>query len=206
MTDSLRAAPLENAGLIQALKRQAEALSFRTGADVQVHIGTLPRNEWLPPGAQQTIFRVAQEALANVARHARATRVTVSLDATASRLLLVVADDGQGFRQGEPTSGDGIANMRARAAEVRGRFEIASRPAGGTIVRFALPYVERTPEVYVHKIGRLGLIVAILATLGVLRPSHTGWLWWVGMSIPALELVRYANAWRRTRAVMRHAG
>jgi signal transduction histidine kinase len=205
MTDSLRAVPLENAGLIQALRRQAEALSLRTGADVQVRIGTLPKNEWLPPGAQQAIFRVAQEALANIARHARATKATVSLDGTAGRLLLIVADDGQGFREGGSTSGEGAANMRARAAEFAGRFEIASRPAGGTIVRFALPYVERTPQEYVPRIQKLGVILVILVAVGILRPSRADWLWWMGVSVVGLELLRYANAWRRTRAIVRHA-
>jgi signal transduction histidine kinase len=72
MLDQLRAAPLENAGLVAAIKKQSEALGFRTGAAVEVEVRELPSNFAVPPGAQQALFRVTQEALANVARHAKA--------------------------------------------------------------------------------------------------------------------------------------
>jgi signal transduction histidine kinase len=201
MTESLRATPLENVGLVQTLKHQVEALALRTGADVQLKLGTLPKSEWLPPGAQEAVFRVAQEALANVARHARATKVAVSLDAVAGDLVLLVTDNGQGFEARESAGGDGIANMRARAAEFQGHVEIATQPTGGTVVRFSLPYAERTAQEFVPKIRTLGVIFLILVTLGALRRSSADWLWWMGLIVVGLELLRYANAWRRTRAI-----
>ncbi|HSB13353.1 MAG TPA: histidine kinase, partial [Bryobacteraceae bacterium] len=75
MLDQLRATPLENTGLVEALKRQCGALGFRTGAQIDFRIGKLPLNGSLPPGAHQAVFRVAQEALANIGRHARAQNV-----------------------------------------------------------------------------------------------------------------------------------
>jgi signal transduction histidine kinase len=76
MLDSLRASPLENTGLVEALKKQCEALQFRTGAQVDFELGTLPPSETPAPAAQHALFRVAQEALANVGRHTRAARRT----------------------------------------------------------------------------------------------------------------------------------
>jgi signal transduction histidine kinase len=154
MLDQLRATPLENAGLIEALKKQCEALGFRTGAKVDFKVGGLPPNESLPPGAQQAIFRVAQEALANVARHARAKNVSVSLDSSGGRagsgpagncLELKVEDDGIGF-QPDSRRGMGTANMQARAEEFEGKFDQASRPGSGTSVRFSVPLVHEMPN------------------------------------------------------------
>ncbi len=122
MLDQLRAAPLETTGLVEALRKQCEALGFRTGARVEFQLGTLPPNEELAPGAQQAIFRAAQEALANAGRHARAANVEVSLDAVGPKLELTVRDDGSGFDTNQRASGMGIRNMRERAARIRGRI------------------------------------------------------------------------------------
>ena len=73
LIEQLQAAPLENVGLAEALKKQCEALGFRTGARIDLAVGELPRSDALPPGAHEAIFRTAQEALANIGRHARAT-------------------------------------------------------------------------------------------------------------------------------------
>jgi signal transduction histidine kinase len=97
MLDQLRAAPLENNGLVEALKKQCEALEFRSGARVELKLGDLPPNESLAPGAHQAIFRVAQEALANIGRHARPKRVMVQLDAAGGNVRLAIQDDGSGF-------------------------------------------------------------------------------------------------------------
>ncbi|MDE3166008.1 MAG: sensor histidine kinase [Acidobacteriota bacterium] len=112
MLDQLRAAPLERAGLISALRQQCEALGFRSGAAVDFEAGTLPSEDAVSPGAQEALFRIAQEALSNVARHARAARVTVRLGVVANQLQLSVEDNGSGFDASQPESGMGIANMR----------------------------------------------------------------------------------------------
>jgi len=139
MLHGLRAAPLENVGLVEALKQACEALAFRTGSRVEFVPGELPPSEALPPGAQDALFRLAQEALANVARHARASHVRVTLGGSRRELELVVKDDGAGFDQSERAQGQGLSNMRARAEECGGRMEIASRPGGGTCIRMTIP-------------------------------------------------------------------
>ena len=139
MLHGLRAAPLENVGLVEALKQACEALAFRTGSRVEFVPGELPSSEALPPGAQDALLRQAQEALANVARHARASHVRVTLGGTRRELELVVKDDGAGFEQSERAQGQGLSNMRARAEECGGRMEIASRPGGGTCIRMTIP-------------------------------------------------------------------
>ena len=146
MLDQLRAAPLGNAGLVEAVKKQCEALGFRTGARVEFKLGTLPPSEALAPGAQQAILRVAQEALANVGRHARARNVTVALDATGRRFELWVRDDGSGFDQNQASAGMGIANMHARAEEFGGTLEVGSYPGRGTWVHLEIPYAVQRPN------------------------------------------------------------
>lgn len=143
MLDQLRAAPLENAGLVEALKKQCEALGFRTGAQVEFKLGKLPPSRALAPGAQQAIFRVAQEALANIGRHARAMNVTVALEAVRGRFDLRIRDDGSGFDQNQASAGMGTANMHARAEEYGGEFELASRSGAGTSVAYPHGYFFR---------------------------------------------------------------
>ena len=140
LLEELQATPLENAGLVEALKKQCEALALRTGTEVVFHPGTLPPAGGLPPGAHEAIYRVAQEALANVARHARARRVEVSLSASPNELGLRVADDGSGFEASADRRGMGITNMETRAAEVGGRVWI-SRQSPGTDVLMVVPLV-----------------------------------------------------------------
>jgi signal transduction histidine kinase len=134
LLDELQAAPMENTGLVEALKKQCEALALRTGADVSFQPGALPPPGTLPPGAHDAIYRVAQEALANVARHARARRVTVLLNATGRELELRVSDDGGGFDAEAPRRGMGIGNMEARAAEFNGRVSVIGSSSGTEVV------------------------------------------------------------------------
>ncbi|MBA4358859.1 MAG: hypothetical protein C0405_14160, partial [Desulfovibrio sp.] len=90
-------------------------------------------------------YRVAQEALTNVTRHAQAGKVEVSLAAAQGSLTLVVGDDGQGFDQERMAGqeGWGLAGMRERASLAGGRLEIASAPGRGTTIKLDLPL---TPE------------------------------------------------------------
>ena len=138
LLDELQAAPMENTGLVEALKKQCEALALRTGADVRFEPGTLPAQGLLLPGAHEAIYRVAQEALANVARHARATRVTVSPQATLRHFELRIADDGAGFDAMRRRRGMGVSNMETRAAEIGGRMAITSG-SSGTEVLLSVP-------------------------------------------------------------------
>jgi signal transduction histidine kinase len=158
MLDQLRAVPLENAGLIEALKKQCEALGFRTGAEVEFQHGTLPSSITLAPGTQDAVFRVAQEALSNIGRHARATRVAVFLTAGGGRLDLMIRDNGAGFDLEKQRRGMGIGNMSARAAEAGGTLDVNSGPGAGTKVVLSIPYRMTTARDYKIAAWTFGII------------------------------------------------
>jgi signal transduction histidine kinase len=148
MLDELRSVPLENTSLFEALKKQCEALGFRTGADVHFGVGDpLPPSELLPPGAHDAIFRIAHEALANIGRHARATHVNVTLTRVAESRLgfgdaleLRIEDDGAGFDLGQDEhQGMGITNMRARAEEIGAVFALEACRGIGVTIRVVVP-------------------------------------------------------------------
>jgi signal transduction histidine kinase len=80
-----------------------------------------------------------QEALTNVGKHARATRVAVSVEQGPEELSVRVADDGRGFEPAEPTEGFGVAGMRERAALMGGRLSIETSTAGTTVAA-VLPF------------------------------------------------------------------
>lgn len=140
MLDQLRANALENTGLVEALKRHCEALGFRTGADVSFRTGALPPSEALRPGVHRAILRVAQEALANVGRHARARHVWVTLEADFRFVTLIVSDDGVGSSSPPERAGMGLSNMRARAEEFGGTLGVSTAAGAGTTIRLDIPH------------------------------------------------------------------
>jgi len=176
MLDQLQAAPLENAGLVSLLKKQCEALGFRTGAEVTFEAGALPPDTALYPGTREAMFRVAQESLSNIARHARARHVEVSLRSIDRRLVLAVQDDGCGMPGDRSPGGMGMANMAARAAEVGGDFEAVSAPKQGTIVRFSVPQVTRSARPYIIRAIWWGAVLVAAAVHAALRvPPERPW-------------------------------
>jgi signal transduction histidine kinase len=128
-------------GLVEALREQCEALGYRSGAEVTVELGEKIPDDRLPPGAPEALFRIAQEALANVARHARAGHVRLWLGRERDNVLLRVSDDGQGFDPGGISPGMGLRNLRERAESLRGGLEIASARDSGTRVAVRIPLV-----------------------------------------------------------------
>jgi two-component system sensor histidine kinase DevS len=97
----------------------------------------------LAPATANTLFHIAQEALANITRHAHATRVRLTLDQVEDRVVLEVADNGRGFDQTrrDLLDGHGLANMEERARGVRGELVIQSQPGEGTLVRVSIPRI-----------------------------------------------------------------
>lgn len=145
LLQQLSPAPLEKVGLVQALRDQCEALAYRTGALVEPHIGDLPPDDRLPPGAQETLFRIAQEALSNIARHARAHRVTLTFGLQDDQsLVLRIVDDGQGFSADSAAGGMGLNNMKQRAASLRAALHIDSTPGQGTRLETVIPLANTT--------------------------------------------------------------
>jgi len=82
----------------------------------------------------ETLFRVTQEALANVARHSQAGNVTVELAREDNEIILTVEDDGAGFDMGRVEKGVGLDSMRERLEAIGGQLEISSQRSGGTRV------------------------------------------------------------------------
>ncbi|HYE94571.1 MAG TPA: two-component regulator propeller domain-containing protein, partial [Rubricoccaceae bacterium] len=93
----------------------------------------------LPMEARRHLFLVYREALHNVARHARATRVAVRLAREPGGLVLEVRDDGAGFDPSAATDGNGLASLRERARQLGGTLDLESRPGGGTTLRLVVP-------------------------------------------------------------------
>jgi signal transduction histidine kinase len=201
MLDQLRATPLENVGLTEALKKHCEALEFRTGARVRLQVDKLPSASLIPPGAQESIFRAAQEALANVARHARAQNVTVRLSVPDGQIALTVEDDGAGFDPNEHPAGMGLANMRTRAEEFRGEFVLDSRPGGGTKVTFRIPLLSVQPGSYLRR-ALLSTLLFVGISADVIFVKKQMNMFAVPVAIIAvIEAIRTSLAYRRTRSL-----
>ncbi len=114
---------------------------FQANTMVPVSISVPERLEDLPLPQGRAIFLTTQEALANVARHARATRVDISLEYAAGRVILTIRDNGRGFDTSNEALrvGHGLANMQARADSLHGTFLIKSSPGGGAMVTLSIP-------------------------------------------------------------------
>lgn len=143
LLQQLRPHPLESMGLVAALREQAEALGYRTGATVTTDFEPLPSDDRLPLGTQESLFRIAQEAFANIARHARANKVFVQLGtrerADETMVVLEITDDGRGFDQLREARGMGLRNIQSRTEAVGGQFEVTSVPERGTTIRVSIP-------------------------------------------------------------------
>ena len=205
LLDQLRIAPLGTTGLVEAIRQQCEALAFRTGAEVEVQIGDLPHPDALEPGTHQAIYRIVQEALANVGRHARARHVHVSLRSVPGRLELTVEDDGQGFDKERMAGGMGMQNMRSRASEVGGSIEIRSIEGAGTTV--TLSVLVETQEVRQYR-RRNALALTILlgagnVALAVDLLENGPGLGSVTIVVFALLFAKHARTWWRLRDVDR---
>jgi PAS domain S-box-containing protein len=136
LTYVLRPPVLDSHDFGEALRIFAEGFGRRSGTAVDLRIA--PEAYDFPLLASMPLFRVLQEAFANVHRHAHATRVAVALDVADGEAVLTVADNGVGFdaRAGsiQAQDGNGLAGMRARMVQLGGTFEISSHGAGTTIV------------------------------------------------------------------------
>ncbi|HWD42894.1 MAG TPA: MASE1 domain-containing protein [Actinomycetota bacterium] len=134
----LRPGALAEEGLVAALGKQAAALSAREGLAIAVDgpDADLP----LGPEVEEQLYRLGQEALANVVKHARAGSATVRISADDDVVTMEVRDDGRGF---DPAAVGpehfGLRSMQGRVADLGGRLEITSAPGHGTVVRVEVP-------------------------------------------------------------------
>ena len=138
----LRPGMLDDFGLIDALDWYTKYFAQRTGIScIYKHLNVPQVDDLVATAA----YRIAQEALTNVARHAFATRVKIDLQVKNGVLTLSVSDNGRGFESQKLAESDclGLAGMRERASLLGGRLEMQSIPGKGTRVRFRLPLDER---------------------------------------------------------------
>jgi signal transduction histidine kinase len=140
--------PVLAAGLAAALADYVGAFADHPAVATHLTIGDLPAP--VPPAVEQQLFRITQEALANVRRHARAQHVWVTLtgDSTARdhQIRLTIADDGDGFDPVPPDSAPsplrssyGLATMRERAQSLGGTLQVNSEPGRGTRIQVTVP-------------------------------------------------------------------
>lgn len=127
----LRPLALAERGLPSVLRDYVADWARQSGVAAQVEIA---REQALPPPAEHALLRVAQEALANVARHSSARTVTLMLSYQSGAATLTIADDGRGFEPALARAGVGLASMRERIEALGGHLSIASAPGAGTTV------------------------------------------------------------------------
>lgn len=141
----LRPGILDDLGLIAALEWQANEFQSRTGIVCQV-TSTLQDTQ-LDADLNTAFFRIFQETLTNIMRHANATRVEVNSTQEGGRFILTVRDNGRGILPGEARDrrSIGLLGMEERAALLGGEFEITGEPGRGTTVTVRIPLVRRRP-------------------------------------------------------------
>jgi signal transduction histidine kinase len=137
--DALRPEPLEGCRLSEAVAGVAERWSAMNGIPAQVT--TTGKVRPIQPEAEFALLRAAQEALANVAKHAGASRVGLTISYMENEVALDVRDDGVGFDPVVSDRGFGLVAMRQRIAALSGRLQVESEPGGGTAISACVPTV-----------------------------------------------------------------
>jgi signal transduction histidine kinase len=137
----LRPAALDNLGLEPAIERLAEEWARRSGLRFDLHCGLDGRR--LPPDVETTLYRVLQEAITNIIKHAGARKVGVILETSPSDVVMIVEDDGKGFELEKVNRGAntrfGLLGIRERLTLIHGRLEIESEPGAGTTLILRAP-------------------------------------------------------------------
>ncbi len=140
----LRPSLLDDLGLAAAVKWYAASYLEPAGLQVALEVED---DLALPAEVEITTFRIYQEIITNILRHARAESVSIELYARGGRLVLAVEDDGVGFDPGEKVAGAGLLGMRERASLVGGRLDVDSEPGMGAHVALEIPLEpEAAPE------------------------------------------------------------
>jgi PAS domain S-box-containing protein len=149
----LRPGNLENDGLLPALRTHTAALQGRIGLPVVV---TSELTERLPLEVEEVLYRIAQEALHNVVKHAGARQVELAVDRRGADVVLRIRDDGKGFDAAAVPDGHlGLTGMRARADKIGAAYRVTSRAGEGTTVEVVVP-----PEAIERAAGAAGASAA----------------------------------------------
>jgi signal transduction histidine kinase len=133
----LRPESLETEGLAVALEKQAAALRSRHEVEVEASICDEPEAS---PGAKEAVYRIAQEALHNIVKHANANHVKIRMKCDPERITLDVSDDGVGFDVRKDFPGHlGLHSMRERASRLGGTLRVQTAPGKGTRIWARIP-------------------------------------------------------------------
>jgi signal transduction histidine kinase len=134
----LRPKALDDFGLVPALERLTQGFAEHTGIAVDLEAGSL--TERLPPEVETAIYRIVQESLTNVVKHAQASRVSVFLTRNDGRIKAVIEDDGAGFDPATATGGGiGLVGMRERIELLDGSLAVESSASSGTTIAVEVP-------------------------------------------------------------------
>jgi PAS domain S-box-containing protein len=147
ISSELRPGVLDHLGLVAAIEWQAQELEKRT--QIRIEFKSTPKEIPLDGGRSTTLFRICQEALTNVIRHADASKVRIALGKEHGRILLRISDNGRGIeeRQVSDPKAFGLIAMRERARAWGGDVKIDGRPGKGTVVAVTIP-LEKEQSLY----------------------------------------------------------
>ena len=136
LVEELRPPPPDEEDFAATLQEYAQQWSRRSGIELEFHsqgCGDLPLD------SREALFRIAQEALANVARHSSASHVNLFLENGTNTITLIIKDNGRGFDPSAPQGGIGLVSMKERTEGLSGSFTVESRPNQGTQIEVTLP-------------------------------------------------------------------
>jgi signal transduction histidine kinase len=140
ISNDLMPSGLQQFGIVNAIRKLGSSISENTGINVIVEAGSLNRN----PDNKTIlyIYRIVQEALNNVVKHASAREIRISLDSDEQHIILQVSDNGKGFvfEKDQKYSGNGIYNMHERVSVLNGTINIDSRCGLGTRISIIIPF------------------------------------------------------------------
>ena len=138
MMQRLRPGVLDDLGLVEALKEELSTWQDRH-PEIEANFDVAGSLDGLDERINITIYRIVQECLTNITRHAGATRVSISLSGNIDRLVLSVSDNGKGLDQSTPSDGLGLVGMRERAEGLGGEFMLESKKGAGVTIRIRIP-------------------------------------------------------------------
>ena len=143
----LRPASLDHLGLEAAVRQYSRSIGSKFGLAVRFKARGFG-SERLPTAVETALYRVVQEAMTNVVRHARATRVDVLAEQRGDRVMVMIEDDGVGFEQERVQRGDhfGLLGLAERAEALGGTLTVESKPGGGTTIVVEVPSADPHPD------------------------------------------------------------
>jgi signal transduction histidine kinase len=140
ISHDMAAATLSRFGLEKALNDLRETIHI--SGRLQVELNTFGLDQRLERGVEITVYRIVQELVSNVLKHAKADQLTIGVTRAPGRLSVVVSDNGVGFDPSTASNGMGLSNVRSRAAAIGATVQVDSTPGKGTTVSVECPVVE----------------------------------------------------------------